>query len=236
VLSRPLTLRAKATSPAVGGPARGPVGWWKLDETGGAEASDASGHRHTAQVRGEAHWSAGPGPSGGALELNGSKEYVDCGDADDFDFREGLTLSLWIKSGKAGKSAQTIIAKGSDAWRLYAEGGTGKLAFAVNGPQTTGKDKKRDCQATSKAAVGDGQWHHVVGLYDGRRIALYVDGEVQDTVAASGLLALNTEPLWLGNNPAAHGQAFRGGLDDVRLFGYGLSEPEIQTLRGEQAK
>jgi large repetitive protein len=228
VLSRPLMLRPKAT-PQLGTAPHEPVARWSLDDTSGAEVADATPRRHSGRAQGEPR--RGQGRAGGALEFDGAKTYVDCGDAEDFDFREALTVSLWFKSAQPGQSAQTLIAKGGDTWRIRSEGDERRLVFALDGPQTTGKDRKRSSQVASKRPLDDGQWHHVAGVYDGQRITLYVDGRMEDSVTASGSLVLNTEPLWLGNNSAARSEYFRGWLDDVQLYACGLTEGEIQKLQ-----
>jgi large repetitive protein len=232
VLSRPLTLQPRESKPPPPGlPLRGPVASWRLDEADGTEVADATEHRHTARVLGRPRWAPGQGKAGGALEFDGATTYVDCGDAEDFDFRGALTVSLWLKPGGPGKSPQTLVAKGGDAWRIRSEGGEASLVFSLEGPQTTGKDRNKSPQASSKRSVNDGQWHHLAGVYDGQRIALYVDGKLEDSVAAAGSVALNTEPVWLGNDSAARGEYFRGWLDDVRLYDRGLTEAEIQALQ-----
>ena len=81
----------------------------------------------------------------------------------------------------------------------------------------------------SKRKVDDGQWHHVVGVSDGRRAALYVDGELEDSADAKPI-AQNSSPVMIGCNSAAHERRFNGWIDDVRLYGYGLSEAEVKAL------
>jgi hypothetical protein len=237
VLRRPLTLQPKdAKRPARGDPARGPVAWWKLDEGEGTAISDASGHDHAARLEGGPRWTPGQGRLSGALHFDGTKNFVDCGDAAAFDFREGVTVALWFKALDLKESVQTLAAKGNDTWRLYADGKKGELVFSLTGPETTGKDKGKAPRVTSTRAVGDGQWHHVAGVYDGQRVALYVDGTMEASVAASGPLALNTEPVWLGNNSAMRGRTYHGSMDDVRLYGCGLSEDEIKALNRGSTK
>jgi hypothetical protein len=235
--SRPLTLRPKdAQPPAPAGAARAPVARWKLDETQSASAADASGRNHAGRVQGRPRWIAAQGQARAALEFDGAGSYVDCGDAADFDFRNALTISLWVNPRELKKSGQTLVAKGSDTWSLRSEGKTGKVVFALEGPQTTGKDRPKATRARSKRPLDDGRWYHVVGVYDGQRIALYVNGELEESVTASGTVALNTEPVWLGNNSASRDAYFNGSLADVRLYGYGLTEAEIQALHGETGK
>ena len=232
VLTRPLTLPPKdSKAPSSGGP----VAWWKLDETTGAEAADASGNRHPARVQGTARWTS-QGRLGGAFELDDAGNFVDCGDATNFDFRDGLTVSLWVKPGQSEKSLKSLIAKGSDTWGIASDGNTGGVAFHLAGPQTTGKDKKRQTRVTAKRSLNDGQWHHLAAVYDGQRMALFVDGELADSVTASGPLAINTEPVLLGENSASRKERFVGAVDDVRLYNRGLSESEIKALKGGSAK
>ena len=231
MLSPTLTLPVKGLKPpAPGDPARGPLAWWKLDETGGVEAADASGHRLTGRLQGTPHWTPTQGRWGGALDLDGAQNFVDCGDPKPFDVCDGLSISLWLKPRDFKKSGQTLVAKGDDTWRLQTEGEKGRLAFTLKGPQTTGKDKAQAPRLVAQRALDDGQWHHVVGAYDGQRMALYVDGESQGSLAASGLLALSSEPLWLGNNAADRRQFYSGSLDDVRLYGFGLTAEEVSGL------
>jgi large repetitive protein len=233
VLKHPLTLRPKQTqSPAPGDPARGLVAWWKLNEADGREAADASGRQHFGRVHGPAGWAPAQGKFQGALNLDGQGTFVDCGDAAEFDFQEAFTVSLWFRTDSVKKTAQTLAGKGSDSWRLYADANRGRLVFALNGPQGAGKDRYRAPRITSKRAVADGQWHHVAGVYDGQRMALYLDGTLEGSMTVSGSLALCAEPLWLGNNPGARSEWFQGALDEVRLYACGLSEQDVKALRG----
>ena len=77
--------------------------------------------------------------------------------------------------------------------------------------------------------MDDGQWHHVVGVSDGRRAALYVDGELEDSADAKPI-AQNSAPVMIGCNSTAYERRFNGWIDDVRLYGYGLSEADVKAL------
>jgi hypothetical protein len=77
--------------------------------------------------------------------------------------------------------------------------------------------------------VDDGQWHHVAGVSDGRRAALYVDGELEASGDAKPL-APNSEPVMIGCNSEDYNTRFNGWIGDVRLYGYGLSEAEVKAL------
>ena len=87
----------------------------------------------------------------------------------------------------------------------------------------------------SKRKVDDGRWHHVVGVVDGPRAALYVDGEPEASADAKPI-ARNDAPVMIGCNSAAYERRFNGWIDEVRLYGYALSDADIKALyRGNGA-
>jgi hypothetical protein len=205
------------------------VAWWKLDETNGTAVSDAAGKCPPATLRGAARWGPGQGRRDGALEFGG-RTLVDCGDQPGFDFREGLTVAFWTKTGPGHKTPQVLLAKGGESWTIRHAGADGRLVFALTGPEPGGKDRRKPPQLSATRSIDDNQWHHVAATYDGQRLALYLDGALDRTLTASGPVGLTTEPLWLGNSPIDRSQAFAGWLDDVRLYRRGLTEPEIKAI------
>jgi len=82
-----------------------------------------------------------------------------------------ITLSCWIKVQNFSKNYQTIIAKGDEHWRLSRNHNSNTLQFAVaqGGGWVNGTKN-----------VNDGKWHHVMGVYDGHSLYLYVDGQLDN--------------------------------------------------------
>ena len=212
----------------------GPAAWWKLDELDGASAADASGHGLAARVQGRFHWGPGQGRAGGALQLEGPDAWVDCGGNDQFNFREAMTFSLWMKAPTDGKLSPSLLTKGNNTWRVQAADDRRRVSFALTGPVTTGASKGRPATVKTKRPVNDGQWHHLAGVYDGRKVALFLDGELEEAVSVTGSVAVNTEPVMVGQNSMGRTAPFQGWIDEVRLYGRGLSDQEIKTLsRGD---
>ncbi len=234
VVKPSLTLHPKDTKPATGSEKAGPVGWWKLDESSGTTAVNAAGNKLNGQLSGNPRWSPGGGALGGALEFDGQRDWIEFADSGDLDFRNGLTVAVWVKPRAVGKTPETLLAKG-EAWRLHRIGGTGNFEFALTGPQTTGASKGKSPNLVFKEALTDDHWHQLVGVYDGKRIALYVDGEEKAAVTASGALAVNNVPVTLGENAASRGRLFGGWLDDARLYNRGLSAEEVKALHTDGA-
>lgn len=64
--------------------------------------------------------------------------------------------------------------------------------------------------------ITDDKWHHVVEVYDGKSIKLYIDGKLDGQEEPSGELPVNEEPLWIGARPG--NVAATGIIDEVRFF------------------
>jgi hypothetical protein len=81
--------------------------------------------------------------------------------------------------------------------------------------------------------VSHGDWHHVVGTWDGQAQRLYVDGRLRRT-QTTGDLTLN--PFSVAEQAAHIGsrngksEFFQGSIDELLILDRGLSEDEVQAL------
>ncbi len=197
----------------------GLLAWWKLDEGAGETVADAGGNHHAGVLVGDPTWT--DGVTGAALEFDGDGDYVDLGNAVDFDIVHQITLCAWIKVNAFDTDWQVIIAKGDTAWRLSRDQGN-NLHFGCTGlwPEWV----------RGNVDVNDGQWHHVAGVYDGGELRLYIDGALDVSARTRGSINVNTYPVYIGENAEEPGRAWNGLIDDVRIYDYALSEAEIKAL------
>ena len=72
--------------------------------------------------------------------------------------------------------------------------------------------------------IADDAWHHVALTYDGKVIALYVDGKKEHELTPQSPLAKNDHDLWIGGRP--EGVAATGIIDEVRFYTRALSAEE----------
>jgi tetratricopeptide (TPR) repeat protein len=208
------------------------VAWWKLDEGTGTVCSDSSGHGHTATVMGNLQWRAGR--SGGALLFN-DKDYVDCGNDRAFNLPHEITIACWIQTPGFTQEHQTLVAKGDSSWRLQRLDSTNRLAFHCDGLTTTSNYYAKDC-VEGKTKVDDGQWHHVAAVYDGASLQLYLDGVLDNAEVATGTIAANEQPVFIGSNGAPEfPKEWNGLIDEVRIYSRALSAVEIADLHGREA-
>jgi hypothetical protein len=222
VSGRPLAL-SPATNPGNGGP----IGWWKLDESGGTKAANAAGNKYEGILHGSGRWVSGQGALAKALELDGSPSWIEIADSSDLDLRDHLAFSAWFKVREFNCPGQTLFSKG-ESWRLQRQGEKDSLEVLMAGPQT--KSRGGSISLTTKRKVDDGEWHHVAVVYDGKHARLYLDGSEEASTPATGPVMSCNLPITIGENDSLRGRYFNGWLGDIRLYDRSLSEEEIRTL------
>ena len=140
----------------------------------------------------------------------------------------GLTISAWIRPSKLTDQWQTIVRR-EDSWRrqLLAIGRTGDTWGLWIGAGIAGGYEEFGASVDPKL-LGDGNWHHVAGTFDGKQIILYVDGMQAGSKALEGKIQMEgTGPMAIGR----HGEEpFHGSLNDIRLYGAGLTKTQIENL------
>ena len=83
----------------------------------------------------------------------------------------------------------------------------------------------------SSQSLGLNEWYQIVGTYDGSEQKLYVNGELDNTLAWSGSFTINSGAM-LGRDIEG-GQYFNGSMDDIRIYNRVLSAEEVELLYHE---
>jgi beta-galactosidase len=202
----------------------GLLAWWKMDETGGATAADSSGNGLNATLSSAVF--AG-GYLSNALYFNGSNSAATFASPDTVQ----ITLAAWARADGQGNSAYPRILDTS-GYRLF---------FRFDGQGTNGLDF-----ATYSTGNGDwfsgantvqtGAWYHVAASYDRSSFAnvpaLYVNGIRRLLTAIAS--PSGTQPGYAGTgyigNKSGLTRAWKGGIDDLRIYGRLLNDAEVQAL------
>jgi hypothetical protein len=197
-----------------------PVLYFRFDETSGTTTQDHSGlNNNGTLVGGVTHVGGLPG-FGNGLHFD-STGYVTAADATSLDPQFQITVSAWINADTWSGGNRRILQKGNsdNQYRLLEEGGVLKWDLAGIGTVTA-------------ALPSTGVWHNVTGTYDGKTIVLYVDGTAVASQAASGQLAVTSDPLTVAtkNGTATTGDNFIGTIDEVRVYQRALSAAEVKLL------
>jgi len=194
------------------------VSWWP----GEGNANDSIGTNNGTLMGGASY---APGEVGQAFLFDGSSGYVLIPDSQSLDsFVTNITIELWIFVNQTTPNGdwRGIVTKGNSSWRLQGVEGENTVNFAANGVST---------DLSCNKSVNDEQWHHVAAVYDGTNIYMYVDGLLDATKPASGLINQNHDPVLLGANPESPNPYYFNGLvDEVTLYNRALSAQEIQNI------
>lgn len=176
-------------------------------------------------IHGEPSWTSGQ--VGKAAQFNGTNEYLEVGQESPFDISERITVAAWIKVGAFDRNYQAIVTKGDTAWRIQRYLNTNKIEFACSGLSYNAPSGN----IIGNKSVNDGQWHHVAGVYDGSRIHLYIDGQVDRSQASSGTINKNNYKVMIGENAQQQGRCWNGLIDDVRIYNRALDPNEILQVK-----
>lgn len=207
------------------------VGWWKLDETAGTTVADSSRYGHDSSLM--TALAPVEGRINGALEFDGTSDYVEFPDSAEFDITETITIALWVRTNSIGDGAhKALVMKGEFTYGMRFTSAD-NLEFRI----FSGGHQSVETPVTE--AFND-VWHHLAGVYDGSALKLYVDGELMATTAYSGPINRDTNYyVNLGQNSQGDSENrwwYSGAMDDVRIYRRALSQEELRKmLRPEYA-
>lgn len=200
-------------------------GHWKLDETSGSTADDSVGSNN-GNVSG-AQWTTGQ--IDGALEFNGSSDYVSLSAIDALE-GNNVTISAWINADDPGDDYSPIFRQCNSAWNGYnlcirtwtdAQNNIHTQASFYGGPNLVVRGD------TIKAD----EWYHLVGTYDGEQLRIYVDGRMSEALTVQAGGCNDCEHAYMGLGVYYAGNCyFDGTIDDVRVYNYPLSRKEVRYL------
>ena len=206
----------------------GLIARWTFDESAGSVAADSSGNGNEGALQGNPVWQPSAGKSKGALLFDGDGDYVKIGNEPRFDIAGEMTVAAWIKVNQFDKDWQAIVAKGDSAWRIQRNQNKDSLEFACSGLKIPSNSPYGGLYG--QKGVNDGQWHHAVGVYDGDKMYIYVDGVMDVSQTASGGIDTNDQPVYIGENSEMTERFWNGLIDEVRIYNYALDEGQIRAL------
>ena len=190
--------------------------------------ADSSGNQLDGRLVEDARIVADP-ERGNVLQLDGNGAYVNCGNHLAFDIGGAISLSVWIKTKGSADKDQLILSKSVRPWVLYREARNAGVGFAC-----TGLRGATEWERTVRADIdlSNEKWNHVVGVFDGKKLYLYVDGMLSSSKPIWTLkgMATSENPVCIGSVGALPEQCYCGLIDDVRIYSYALSADEVKGL------
>jgi len=168
------------------------------------------------------------GKFGLAASFNGTSSTINFGDSYIFSPSVNpLSFSLWIKTTN---NTRYIFSKGSAGAYEYgllnnASGQMELVAYNLSASSSV--------VITTSSAYNDGNWHHIVAIYDpSGNFKIYVDGSQQATSSTSITMGNSSNALIFGKKFDVSAE-YDGLIDQVRIFNTVLSASEVTSLYNE---
>ena len=200
-----------------------------FDTEAADEIKDLSKHENHAKVEGGPKWDNGK--LGKALTFDAIDDQVVVPTSKSLDITDEITMMAWVNPGK-----QLL-----DDWRTIV----GKSPTNVLGQTTFAYDIRTDKAGTYRFSLNMGgwenivgpiadigEWTHVAGTYDGKKMVLYLNGIEVGQKPANGKINVIGDPVGIGNIVDAGGagksEYWAGLIDEVKIWNRGLSLKEVE--------
>ena len=176
---------------------------------------------------------ASVGTNGKALKFDGTN-FVDLGTK--FQPANAYTITGWVKQDPGATDGQAIVARAwsgdvKDQLATMVKGGAVYHAAAV------GSSNSNFTEFFSPSVMDEGEWEHIAITRDHENMAVYVNGEkvVDKTDFPSDDFVEATKKMYMGRDCNGKGEpyaghAFKGVLDEIRLYDTALTEEQVQEL------
>jgi prepilin-type N-terminal cleavage/methylation domain-containing protein len=164
-----------------------------------------------------------------AGKFDGSNDYVSVPDDPKLQLSAPLTLALWVKVNANASDWVRLAGKGNSTYRNYGLWlrNDGAILFQIYSAGGNG-------DAMTTITVNDGKWHHVVGVYDGSTMKVYIDKIERASISYSRIPYTSSDPFTIGY--AGFHTYMNGYIDEVALFSRALLEDDIISMYNDTSR
>lgn len=216
------------------------VAWWRFDETTGQLISDSSGAGNNGLLGStpvadpnDPLWLI-PGRLGPSALSFLPQDFAQVPVSNTLQ-PSVVSVQAWVQASASPGPFKYIVAKGASgciaaSYALYTGSAGGAVFYIYNGSNYILSP------AVPASNVWDGAWHHLMGIYDGSNVHLFLDGtEVGVGTPGGGAQIMYNLPtsndVYIGTYPPAGCPLpFNGAIDEVRIWNQALVQPVISTL------
>ena len=206
--------------------ARGLVGCWLFNEGTGNKVFDLSlngNHGTLTNMDPATDWIAGR--DGSALDFDNTDDYIIISNSPTIN-PDYITIGAWVKTSATGVIDQ-IFTKDMPALRVwqFRKLDTNVINFIPFNAASNGNE-------LGTTNIADGNWHFVVGTWDGVTVRVYVDGREDGNGSAltGSLRTGQTNNAFIGRSENIDPGYWDGQIDLAFLYNRALSASEVLQL------
>ncbi len=196
---------------------------WDLDEGEGMLMTDYSGNDNLGTLMNDTGW--GAGQTGNGLIFDGVDDHARVPASTSLNINgDAVSVSVWAKlallPNELPGAYGPIYDSEGDNYVIYEDKGNNELRFKV----ATNKGAERPGIAAADLVLG--KWLHLVGVYNGSKAMIYMNGQLKDTHTLIGTV----NPGQIATIGTSMGSYFKGAIDNIQIFNRAVSEEEINFL------
>jgi hypothetical protein len=191
-------------------------------------ANDASGNSNNGSVFGASLTTNRFGTPNSAYSFVGNgTTFISIPDSPSLDITNSVTVTAWIRSTGGGYAQPRIVSKKVYQLLLSDTSASPKVIFALDGfPANV---------VSPSVSLSQNNWLFLAGTYDGLALRVYTNGGLAAQLSATGSMAVNNEPVGIGENLDDNSDFVNGEIDDVRIYNRALTSTELQQLYAFEA-
>ncbi|MEU2429880.1 LamG-like jellyroll fold domain-containing protein [Streptomyces sp. NPDC007861] len=229
------------------------TGRWTFEQSGGTPVTtpDATGSTNAMTLHGDA--AIGEGWVDGGLILDGVDDHAVTATTP-VDTSASFTVTGWAQAAAAPDSGTTLLSIPGSAHPAFAvryEPDPGRWLITTASADNA---EAHQTEVQNRQFYEPTDWNHLALVYDGfaRRLTLYVNGELDQTVCAdddadgapddptctnrvswadNALTYKASQPLWVGGTPTAGDRYWPGVVSDLWIFQGALTETQIEQVK-----
>ena len=159
-----------------------------------------------------------------ALSFDGTDDNITVPDDNTLDISAAITLEAWCYATK-NIGIQNVISKSSSSANngyIFPRTDNGWSSVIIYFHIADG------WKTLSAPYPSLNAWHHLAATYDGASIKLYINGALAASMAQTGAITTNGNPLALGNQ-TGFSEYFGGYADEMRVWNVARTQAEIQS-------
>ncbi len=209
------------------------VGWWRFNNESGESPiffRDRSSQGNNGTCSETTCPTSISGKFGNALGFDGSDDYLEVPDSPSLN-PSYITVEAWFNAVNGTLETQKSLVQKPYTNHMYPY-----YQYLLSLVDTGNYTKQAGFSVTINGVLHEigasnlnynyGEWHYLVGTYDGSNVTLYLDGVLAATEAASGPLNSYNTALRFGSYPNLNKTSdyiFNGKIDEVRIHNRALS-------------
>ncbi len=196
-------------------------------------AQDYSGNNLDGQVSGAVLTEDVLGQPLNAYRFDGVNDRIQCSSDPELNFTGGISVSCWLNADQFFEREAYPISHGNweNRWKISVTNDRIRWTIRTDHYQNNGIT-----DLDSERMLSESTWFHLVTVYDGSDLEIWLNGELDAFGSWQGSLLTTAWDLTVGQALPGNSQYnFDGIIDDVRIFDYGLGVAEIQGLYQTQS-